>query len=151
MITYKRTFYNRSVPFLKTLWNSLLQPHLDYACLLWSPIGEICEVKRMESILRAFTKKCKGLRNLPYHERLKKIGLMQTVKLIQTSKTNKHVFYRRFLTNKNNLKRSKDLSRVMDQALASLFSIFNPNGLLLPAWWTKCDRLLPMFRPIAIF
>ena len=32
-----RTFSTRTSPFLKTIWNSLLQPHLDYGSVLVAP------------------------------------------------------------------------------------------------------------------
>ena len=71
---------------MRRLWRSIIQPHLDYACLLWSPVGEICEIKRMESVLRAYTKKGIGLWNLPYNERLKKMGLMSQERRVERYK-----------------------------------------------------------------
>ena len=32
-----RTFRNREVKFLRTLWNSLAQPHMDYGSIPWAP------------------------------------------------------------------------------------------------------------------
>ena len=32
-----RTFSTRKVSFLRTMWNTLVQCHLDYGCVLWAP------------------------------------------------------------------------------------------------------------------
>ena len=71
-----RTFKCRKIGIMRKLWRALVQPHLDYACLIWSPVGEIREVSRMESVLKDYTKKCKEIRNETYEVRLRKFGLM---------------------------------------------------------------------------
>ena len=65
-----RTFKTRSVELMRTLWNSLVQPHLDYGSVLWSPSDVKKHLKFCESPLRSFTKKAWGLSNLNYWERL---------------------------------------------------------------------------------
>ena len=49
----KRIFYNRSVPFLKTIWNSLLQPHIDYGPVLTAPFQK-CEILASEKPLKNY-------------------------------------------------------------------------------------------------
>ena len=33
-----RTFSTRSIPFLKTIWTSLVQPHMDYGSIMTAPV-----------------------------------------------------------------------------------------------------------------
>ena len=66
----KRTFYNRTVPFLKTIWNSLLQPHLDYGSVITAPYYKN-EILASEKPLMSFTKLATDARNLHYWDRLK--------------------------------------------------------------------------------
>ena len=70
----KRTFSNRSIPFLKTLWNSLLQPYQDYGSVLTSPFTK-CEKLAAEKPLRALTKMSWEGRSLQYWERLQAFRL----------------------------------------------------------------------------
>lgn len=65
-----RTFYERSSRFMKHMFNTLLQPHIDYCCQLWAP-AEGGELERLEGCLRTFTSKIPAVRYLPYWERLK--------------------------------------------------------------------------------
>ena len=51
------------------------QCHLDYGSILWSPVSEITDLKKMESTLRVFTKRGSGMNELNYWERLKKFQL----------------------------------------------------------------------------
>ena len=32
-----RTFSTRKIEFIRTMWNSCIQCHLDYRCILWAP------------------------------------------------------------------------------------------------------------------
>ena len=43
-----RTFKNRSIKILKTLWNSLVQSHMDYGSILWTPVINITEIMAAE-------------------------------------------------------------------------------------------------------
>ena len=56
-----RTFSSREIQFMRKLWKSLLQCHMDYCNILWAPIGRIGDLRYQESPLRAYTKRCKGL------------------------------------------------------------------------------------------
>ena len=69
-----RSFITRDEIPLMTLFRSIVQPIIDYCSVVWSPYKkkEICEI---EQIQRNFTKKIKGMENLEYHERLKKLKI----------------------------------------------------------------------------
>ena len=69
-----RSFYNRQGWFLRHMWNSLIQPHIDYCSQLWAP-GEGGELQKIEKLLKDFTAKIPELRELSYWERLAKIKL----------------------------------------------------------------------------
>ena len=60
-----RTFSNRDVDFMKFTWKTYIQPILDYASQLWSPVeGEL--LYKMESLLKSFTEKIKNMGNYDY-------------------------------------------------------------------------------------
>ena len=56
-----RTFSSRDPQFMRIMWTSLIQCHLDYGCILWAPYTCKKYISNMESTLRTFTKKAKGL------------------------------------------------------------------------------------------
>ena len=66
----QRTFYCKQAWFLRHMWNSLVQPHLDYCSQLWSP-GEGQELQDIEKILKDFTSRIPEVEHLSYWERLK--------------------------------------------------------------------------------
>ena len=66
-----RTFKTRTVEFFRTMWNSLIQPHLDYGSVLWSPTDIKYLLLKCEAPLRAFTRKAWGSHGLNYWERLR--------------------------------------------------------------------------------
>ena len=70
-----RTFKCRNAPIMKRVWMSVIQPHLDYASILWFPVNDPPEIRKMETVLRAFTRRVSGLRDEPYCERLKLMQL----------------------------------------------------------------------------
>ena len=64
-----RTFSSRFVGLLRTMWKSLVQCHLDYGNILWAPYNEFGEKWKwslLESTLREFTRRAKGLQNYNY-------------------------------------------------------------------------------------
>ena len=63
---------------MRTLWRSVVQPQQDYASQLWAPVGLRGDLQLQEAPLRAFTKRARGLRDLPYWERLRAMGLSST-------------------------------------------------------------------------
>ena len=58
-----------------TLYTSLVRPHLDYCCTLWSPT-KIGEISRVEEVQRSFTRRISGLKGLDYWQRLQTLGLL---------------------------------------------------------------------------
>ena len=78
-----RVFRSRNASFLKKLWRSLIQPHQDYCSQLWFPVGQIGEIREQEVPLRAFTKRVKGLYNIPYWDRLKALKLSSTERRVE--------------------------------------------------------------------
>ena len=51
-----------------------MQPIIDYCCVVWSPYKKK-DISEIEQIQRNFTKKIRGMENLEYHERLKKLKI----------------------------------------------------------------------------
>ena len=49
-----RTFYSRNVLFLRFMWSNYIQPILDYASQLWSPMRQL-DIKLLEDIFRNFS------------------------------------------------------------------------------------------------
>ena len=62
-----RSFFNRSIPFLKKMWVSLIRPHIDYCSQLWSP-GEGPLLDSIERLQYDYTKLSPETRNLTYTE-----------------------------------------------------------------------------------
>ena len=69
-----RVFKTRLPDALLTLFKTMVLPHLEYCCPLWSPttLGKIREI---EAVQRSFTAKVHGLTNLNYWERLQRLNL----------------------------------------------------------------------------
>ena len=70
-----RTFSTREVSFLRIMWRTLIQCHLDYGCILWAPYHTKYKWKLMESPQREFTRRGKAMSGLNYWERLKAFNL----------------------------------------------------------------------------
>ena len=60
--------------FLKQIFKSLVQPHIDYCSQLWMPLEGV-NMDKIEKVLRDFSKRVPGLRDLGYWERLKTMGM----------------------------------------------------------------------------
>ena len=69
-----RTFYTRDCITMLTLFKSFVLSRLDYGSQLWSPFL-IKHITQLEKIQRSFTKHIIGMNDMPYHERLKSLGL----------------------------------------------------------------------------
>ena len=69
-----RTFFTRSPHFMKTIFKSLIQPHLDYCSQLWMP-QQGQKLEKIERILKSWTSRIPALRNLPYWERLNQLKM----------------------------------------------------------------------------
>ena len=69
-----RTFYSRNTFFLRQMFKSLVQPHLDYCSQLWSP-SEGPNLVKVEKVLRDFTKRIPELKGKNYWQRLEAIKM----------------------------------------------------------------------------
>ena len=69
-----RVFKSRDTLTMTTLFKSMVLPHLEYCCPLWSPTT-IGRIRQLEAIQRNFTAKINGLASMNYWERLKILGL----------------------------------------------------------------------------
>ena len=56
------------------MFNSYIQSKLQYCSLIWNPHKKE-DIDKIERIQRNFTSKIRGLEQMDYHERLKKLGL----------------------------------------------------------------------------
>ena len=65
-----RTFKSRSPILMLTLWKSLVQPILDYCSQLWCPISK-GQIKQLEEVQKAFTRKIRSGQFADYWSRLK--------------------------------------------------------------------------------
>ena len=70
----RRTFTYLDEETFKKLFKALVRPHLEYAATVWKPRLKR-DIAKLESVQRRATKYIPTLRNLPYEERLKKLGL----------------------------------------------------------------------------
>ena len=70
----KNCFKYLDAEMFKTLYKSLIRPHLEYASPIWSPITK-CEILRIEGVQRRATKLVPELQNLPYIDRIKHLKL----------------------------------------------------------------------------
>ena len=64
-----RTFSSRQTTFLKFLFKTLVQGHVDYCSQLYFP-GQSSELEAIEEIQKSFTKKIPEVNHLNYWERL---------------------------------------------------------------------------------
>ena len=59
---------------MKSIWNSLIQPKIDYCSQLWSP-GDQISINKIESVQRFFTSKVEGMKELDYWDRLRELQM----------------------------------------------------------------------------
>ena len=69
-----RTFSNRETHFLKLMWKTLVQGHVDYCSQLYMP-SKLSELQQIEDLQRWFTRKIPEVRNLNYWQRLKSLKM----------------------------------------------------------------------------
>ena len=64
-----RTFHSRDMHTMKTLWCSIVQPHIDYCSQLWTP-HRVGDLQKNESLFRSFSSKIYPISDLNYWDRL---------------------------------------------------------------------------------
>jgi len=72
----KRNFINKSKETIIPLYKSLVRPHLEYHCQIWSPYYKK-DTKLIEVVQRRATKLVAGMQDFNYNDRLKMLGLQQ--------------------------------------------------------------------------
>ena len=65
-----RTFYSRRPDLMKTLYKSLIVPHVDYCSQLWMPTKST-EIQTIEKLQKDFLNRIPALREMNYWEQLK--------------------------------------------------------------------------------
>ena len=70
-----RTFQARNTWFMKFMWKTLVQCHIDYCSQLYLP-GKPADLERLENLQRLYTKKIPEIRNLDYWQRLKVLQML---------------------------------------------------------------------------
>ena len=69
-----RTFQSRNINFMKFMWKTLIQGHIDYCSQLYFP-SQSSDLQKIEQLQKTFTKKIPSIRNLNYWERLKTLKM----------------------------------------------------------------------------
>ena len=69
-----RTFYSRNTQFLKRVFKSLVQPHIDYCSQLWTPL-EGPNMEKVEKVLRDFSRRIPELKGMNYWQRLERLAM----------------------------------------------------------------------------
>ena len=73
-----RNIISREPEVMLKAYKSIVRPHLEYCCQAWAPNarhGNWKIIMEIESVQRTFTRLVEGMDALPYHERLRKLGL----------------------------------------------------------------------------
>lgn len=65
-----KCFQSRDKGLLFRAFNVYVRPILEYCCNVWSPY-RLCDTRKIESVQRLFTKRLRGMKDMPYPERLK--------------------------------------------------------------------------------
>ena len=65
-----KCFQSRDKLLLFRAFIAYVRPILEYCCNVWSPY-RLCDIRKLESVQRLFTKRLRGLKDLSYPERLK--------------------------------------------------------------------------------
>ena len=68
-------FRTRDVEHMRFLWKSIIQSTQDYGNIIWAPVGIKSDKSAQEGPLRQFSKKVKGLWDLNYWTRLKRLNM----------------------------------------------------------------------------
>lgn len=73
-----RSIISRDSHVLKSIYKSLVRPHLEYCVQLWTPLpahGNWNTILQIEDVQRQYTRLIKGIGLLTYKQRLDKLGL----------------------------------------------------------------------------
>ena len=65
---------NRTPEFMRSIYISHIRPLLEFASPLWN-VGFLSDSRKIESVQRRWTKRISGLEELPYEDRLRRVGL----------------------------------------------------------------------------
>jgi len=69
-----RTIKYKNQEVLMNVYKSMMRPHLEYCCAVWSP-HYIKDKQMLEEVQHRFTRMFPHLKNLPYEDRLSELGL----------------------------------------------------------------------------
>jgi hypothetical protein len=69
-----RTFVMRDRKFLVDMFKTYVRPILEYNSPVWSPFY-ICDIDKIESVQRSYTKRMPGMLDVTYPHRLELLGL----------------------------------------------------------------------------
>ena len=70
-----RTFYSRKTLLMKTLFKTLVVPHIDYCSQLWMPIKPV-EILKVEKLQKDFLNRIPELRGENYWQKLKSLKMI---------------------------------------------------------------------------
>jgi len=69
-----KCFQSRDSGLLSRAFSTFVRPILEYGCIIWNPLHK-CDICKIESVQRQFTKRLKGFYRLSYTCRLYRLGL----------------------------------------------------------------------------
>ena len=69
-----RSFETREEKEMILMYNSHIRSKMEHASLIWNPMGKE-DIDNIEGIQQNFTSKIRGMEDLDYHQRLKKLGM----------------------------------------------------------------------------
>ena len=78
----RRTFYCRKIDFLKHMWKTLVQVHIDYCSQLYMP-GQSQGLLSIEKLFYDFTSQIPEVRELDYWSRLEKLKMISQEKRME--------------------------------------------------------------------
>jgi len=76
-VLFYRNFIDRSKETIISLYKSLVRPHLEYCCQIWSLYYKK-DIKLIEGVQKRAIKLVTGMKELNYNDRLKQLGLQRS-------------------------------------------------------------------------
>jgi hypothetical protein len=70
----RRTYSHLDINTLRSLFTTLVRPHVEYGAPIWQPHLKM-DIKALEKVQKRATKQISFLKNLPYEERLRQLNL----------------------------------------------------------------------------